>query len=245
MRQQYQWCQLHWDHYYRQYFNLSSTPLRFLNGKSKQGIKTLYLLTTTAAQFFAKRGYEAVPRSEAPAAIAATAQFSDLCPASSAFMRKALAANNSLQARWSFPRSSVERSFAPARSGSWLIHPLIACISIATICRFMSALDPSTIDRSCGWNLPQVVALCHGWSCRRHFERFSEVQAWPFGYISVVCDTAIFLSQYLSLSVKTTSSAIKIPISTMVYFANIFHTNWRFYELKSNQSKGRDGNSRV
>jgi amino-acid N-acetyltransferase len=66
---------------------------------AKQGIKTLYLLTTTAAQFFAKRGYEAVPRSEAPAAIAATAQFSDLCPASSAFMRKALAANNSLQAR--------------------------------------------------------------------------------------------------------------------------------------------------
>lgn len=55
---------------------------------AKQGIKTLYLLTTTAAQFFAKRGYEAVPRSEAPAAIAATAQFSDLCPASSAFMRK-------------------------------------------------------------------------------------------------------------------------------------------------------------
>lgn len=57
---------------------------------AKQGVKTLYLLTTTAAPFFAKRGYEAVPRSEAPAAIAATAQFSDLCPASSTFMRKVL-----------------------------------------------------------------------------------------------------------------------------------------------------------
>lgn len=56
------------------------------------GVETLYLLTTTAAQFFARRGYEAVPRSEAPAAIAATAQFSDLCPASSTFMRKVLAA---------------------------------------------------------------------------------------------------------------------------------------------------------
>ena len=66
---------------------------------AEQGVETLYLLTTTAAQFFAKRGYEAVPRSEAPAAIAATAQFSDLCPASSTFMRKVLAANNSLQAR--------------------------------------------------------------------------------------------------------------------------------------------------
>lgn len=66
---------------------------------AEQGVATLYLLTTTAAQFFARRGYEAVPRSEAPAAIAATAQFSDLCPASSTFMRKVLAANHSPQAR--------------------------------------------------------------------------------------------------------------------------------------------------
>ena len=66
---------------------------------AEQGVETLYLLTTTAAQFFARRGYEAVPRSEAPAAIAATAQFSDLCPASSTFMRKVLTANHSLQAR--------------------------------------------------------------------------------------------------------------------------------------------------
>lgn len=66
---------------------------------AEQGVESLYLLTTTAAQFFARLGYEAVPRSEAPAAIAATAQFSELCPASSTFMRKVLAANNSLQAR--------------------------------------------------------------------------------------------------------------------------------------------------
>lgn len=66
---------------------------------AEQAIETQYLLTTTAAQFFARRGYEAVPRSEAPAVIAATAQFSELCPASSTFMRKVLAANHSLRAR--------------------------------------------------------------------------------------------------------------------------------------------------
>jgi amino-acid N-acetyltransferase len=66
---------------------------------AEQGVKALYLLTTTAAEFFASLGYEAIPRSEAPAAIAATAQFLDLCPASSTFMRKVLAANDSLQAR--------------------------------------------------------------------------------------------------------------------------------------------------
>lgn len=66
---------------------------------AEQGIETQYLLTTTAAQFFTRRGYEAVPRSEAPAVIAATSQFSELCPASSTFMRKVLAANHSLRAR--------------------------------------------------------------------------------------------------------------------------------------------------
>ncbi|MES1945562.1 N-acetyltransferase GCN5 [Salinisphaera sp. PC39] len=54
------------------------------------GVETLYLLTETAAEYFAGLDYEAVPRSGAPAAIAATRQFSDLCPASAAFMRKRL-----------------------------------------------------------------------------------------------------------------------------------------------------------
>jgi len=66
---------------------------------SQQGVKTLYLLTTAAAGFFARLGYEAIPRSEAPAAIAATSQFAGLCPASSTFMRKVLAADSSRQAR--------------------------------------------------------------------------------------------------------------------------------------------------
>jgi amino-acid N-acetyltransferase len=57
---------------------------------AEKGVETLYLLTTTAADFFARRGYEAVPRSAAPTAIAATPQFRDLCPASSVFMRKVL-----------------------------------------------------------------------------------------------------------------------------------------------------------
>jgi len=53
-------------------------------------ISTVYLLTTTAEQFFAVLGYQRLPRSEAPAAIASTAEFSSLCPGSSAFMHKGL-----------------------------------------------------------------------------------------------------------------------------------------------------------
>lgn len=63
---------------------------------AEQGVKTLFLLTTTAAEFFARLGYEVIARSEAPAAIAATAQFADLCPASSTLMRKGLSANQAL-----------------------------------------------------------------------------------------------------------------------------------------------------
>ena len=54
------------------------------------GIDTLYLLTTTADKFFEGQGYSAIARAEAPAAIAASAQFAALCPAWSIFMRKAL-----------------------------------------------------------------------------------------------------------------------------------------------------------
>lgn len=64
---------------------------------AERGVETLYLLTTTAADFFARQGYEALSRSEAPTAIAATAQFSDLCPGSSSFMRKELGAGSSRQ----------------------------------------------------------------------------------------------------------------------------------------------------
>ncbi|RPE77207.1 arsenic resistance N-acetyltransferase ArsN2 [Vulcaniibacterium tengchongense] len=54
------------------------------------GVRRLFLLTTHAAGYFARLGYAPTPREAAPAAIAATAQFAQLCPASWAFMAKAL-----------------------------------------------------------------------------------------------------------------------------------------------------------
>ena len=55
-----------------------------------EGVERLYLLTTTAAAFFAARGYEELERSDAPAAIRETSEFDELCPASAACMRKSL-----------------------------------------------------------------------------------------------------------------------------------------------------------
>lgn len=53
-------------------------------------IGQLYLLTNTAAPFFAKLGYQATARETAPPAIRMSAQFSGLCPASASFMSKRL-----------------------------------------------------------------------------------------------------------------------------------------------------------
>lgn len=55
-----------------------------------RGVRTMYLLTTTAEPFFTARGYEVAQRDEAPEAIRSTQEFAGLCPATAAFLAKAL-----------------------------------------------------------------------------------------------------------------------------------------------------------
>jgi amino-acid N-acetyltransferase len=54
------------------------------------GIRTLYLLTTTADGFFARRGYAPADRAFVPDAIGATEEFRGICPSTAACMAKAL-----------------------------------------------------------------------------------------------------------------------------------------------------------
>jgi amino-acid N-acetyltransferase len=56
----------------------------------EEGVRELYLLTTTAEGFFTGLGYQKIPREQAPASVTATAQFAELCPSSSCFMIKSL-----------------------------------------------------------------------------------------------------------------------------------------------------------
>lgn len=74
----------------------------------KNGVGALYLLTTTAAGFFQRLGYEPADRAAAPPAIRGSAQFRSLCPASAVCLLKTIgnkerAARGSLHP-WS-PRS--------------------------------------------------------------------------------------------------------------------------------------------
>jgi len=55
-----------------------------------QGVRQMFLLTTTAYAFFTARGYMDAARATAPAAIRASREFSEICPTSSAFMTKRL-----------------------------------------------------------------------------------------------------------------------------------------------------------
>lgn len=54
----------------------------------RSGVEAIYLLTTTAEDFFRRRGYRIVACSEAPVAIQSTTQFSELCPSSAVLMVK-------------------------------------------------------------------------------------------------------------------------------------------------------------
>jgi amino-acid N-acetyltransferase len=53
----------------------------------RRGVGALFLLTTTAAPFFARLGYDVVDRATVPEAVAATSEFRTACPASATCMR--------------------------------------------------------------------------------------------------------------------------------------------------------------
>lgn len=54
------------------------------------GHRQIFLLTTSAQDFFAARSFQPLPRANVPAEVAETAQFRSLCPASAVCMVKEL-----------------------------------------------------------------------------------------------------------------------------------------------------------
>jgi amino-acid N-acetyltransferase len=54
----------------------------------RQGIQQLYLLTTTAEKFFAKRGYVVVERSAVSPFIENSSEFASVCPSTAVVMKK-------------------------------------------------------------------------------------------------------------------------------------------------------------
>jgi amino-acid N-acetyltransferase len=63
---------------------------------SENGVGSIFLLTTTAERYFRKHGYAPLAREAAPEAIQKTAQFTEICPATSVFMVKQMPADPAL-----------------------------------------------------------------------------------------------------------------------------------------------------
>lgn len=55
-----------------------------------KGVQNSYLLTTTAADFFSKKHYATIDRSDVPLIIQQTSEFAHVCPASAIVMKKKL-----------------------------------------------------------------------------------------------------------------------------------------------------------
>lgn len=64
---------------------LYKTALELVQNKK---VQELFLITTTAAPFFKKLGFSQIKRTDAPAAISATAQFTTICASTGVVMHK-------------------------------------------------------------------------------------------------------------------------------------------------------------
>jgi len=68
---------------------------RFINSELEKfafdsGIRCMYLLTTTAREFFEKQGYCEVKRENVPGSIRQTSEYSSVCPSTAVVMKKKL-----------------------------------------------------------------------------------------------------------------------------------------------------------
>jgi amino-acid N-acetyltransferase len=64
---------------------------RLERAAAEWGVAQLWLLTTTAEAFFARRGFRVTPRTAVPTEIAATHEFKSLCPSTAICMTRARA----------------------------------------------------------------------------------------------------------------------------------------------------------
>ncbi|MBD0288907.1 MAG: GNAT family N-acetyltransferase [Flavisolibacter sp.] len=65
--------------------------VQFIEAYAKeQGVRHLYLLTTTASQYFQQKGYTAIDRNKTPEVIRNTSEFASVCPTSAVVMKKEL-----------------------------------------------------------------------------------------------------------------------------------------------------------
>jgi amino-acid N-acetyltransferase len=61
-----------------------------LERAAADGVEDVYLLTTTAAEYFPRFGFTQAPRSDAPEQLSASREFQGACPATAVLMKRSL-----------------------------------------------------------------------------------------------------------------------------------------------------------
>jgi amino-acid N-acetyltransferase len=64
---------------------------RALTQARRVGLRRLFLLTETAAEYFPRFGFEVIPRQQAPPAVQASVEFASACPVTASCMERSLA----------------------------------------------------------------------------------------------------------------------------------------------------------
>ena len=86
----------------------------------ERGVRRIYLLTTSAADFFAHLGYKRLDRQAVPESIRATSEFSGLCPASSVLMLKEVTMASAKQK--AAARRNIRKAAKAARRKRTIAH---------------------------------------------------------------------------------------------------------------------------
>lgn len=78
------------DESYRNHGIAAKLIQQLENYIASKGIKTVYLLTETAQDYFARKGFVVVNRADVPAVLQGSSEFKHTCPASAIAMKKEL-----------------------------------------------------------------------------------------------------------------------------------------------------------
>lgn len=138
-----------------------------------RGVREVVLLTTTAAPFFAKKGFRPVAKGSVQGAVTASAEFAGACPSSATVMRRSLGGRVLVLCTGNACRSQMAAAFL--RSFDRWLEVFSAGVSPA------AAIHPLTVE------VMQEVGISLGDEKPKHVELFLRDF---FDFVITVCDTA-------------------------------------------------------